>query len=365
MDYHTSQAHFERLFAQTKRTHTFLAETPQACGAWAGSLRARLRALTGIDTMESCPPQPEIVERTPCAGYERRKILIHTEPDVVMPFYMLVPDDLAPGAQRTAVIACHGHSSNGKSAVAGVRTQACVADRIDHYSYNYGEVLAQQGYIVFAPDARGFGERRERYDQGDAADALLGSSCAYLNAMAISLGQTVTGMWTWDLMRLADFALACPEVNGHLACVGLSGGGLQSLWLSALDPRVECSVVSGYFYGYLESLLINHNCACNYVPNLWSVADIGDIGALIAPRPLLVETGDADDLNGKSGLANVSAPLATVQKAMDLYGKPDHLFHDVFAGGHKWHGTEAYQWLQRHAPAVWHDDAAPKKEANK
>ena len=43
--------------------------------------------------------------------------------------------------------------------------------------------------------------------------------------MAISLGQTVMGMWLWDLMRLADYALTCDCVNGHISCVGFSGGG--------------------------------------------------------------------------------------------------------------------------------------------
>ena len=40
------------------------------------------------------------------------------------------------------------------------------------------------------------------------------------------------------------------------------------------------------------------NCSCNYVPHLFEHVDMGDVGALIAPRPLLVETGTHDDLNG-------------------------------------------------------------------
>lgn len=350
MEYYTTQKHFEKIFAGTYRSHAFRASSQEEFAVWSRSLREKLHGLLGTDQMRRCLPAPVTVETTPCGGYVRKKMLIHTEEDIAMPFYMLIPEDLERGGKRTAVIACHGHSSNGKEAVAGVRDMKTVADTIDAYNYNYGEVLARKGYVVFVPDARGFGERRERYDQGEGPRELLSSSCSYLHVMAISLGQTVMGMWLWDLMRLVDFALTCTCVNGHVSCVGLSGGGMQSLWLAAMDPRIECCVVSGYFYGYLQSLLINYNCLCNYVPHLWEVADVGDIGALICPRPLLIETGDQDELNGRDGLGNVLPQIDIVRRAMALFGKEEYLYHDIFAGGHRWHGEAACRWVISHTP---------------
>lgn len=350
MQYYTTQEHFENIFQKTFRSHTFQASTQEEFEIWSRSLRERLHELIGTKEMHLCPADPIVLEEVPCKGYIRKKIVINTEEDVKMPFYMLVPDDLKEGEKRTAVIACHGHGSNGKESVAGVRDREAVAAAIDHFNYNYGEVLAQKGYVVFAPDARGFGERRERYDQGEDAEKLLTSSCSYLNVMAMSLGQTVMGMWLWDLMRLVDFAKTCDCVNGHTVCVGLSGGGMQSLWLAAMDPRIECCVISGYFYGYLQSLLINYNCLCNYIPNLWKVADIGDIGALICPRPVLIETGTEDDLNGKDGLDNVLPQVEKIRKGMRLFGTEDHLFHDIFEGEHLWHGEKAIPWVLSHVP---------------
>jgi hypothetical protein len=75
---------------------------------------------------------------------------------------------------------------------------------------------------------------------------------------------------------------------------------------------------------------------------------MGDLGALIAPRPLLIETGDADGLNGKSGLANVLPQVAQTRRAYTLYDADAALLHDVFPGGHKWHGDPAVQWLCQH-----------------
>ena len=82
-----------------------------------------------------------------------------------------------------------------------------------------------------------------------------------------------------------------------------------------LPLMIKAAVVSGYFYGYRESLLVKHqNCSCNYVPHLYETADMGDLGALIAPRPLLVETGARDPLNGQSGMKNVNSQMAiTIQ----------------------------------------------------
>ncbi|HIU75341.1 MAG TPA: hypothetical protein IAC62_05635 [Candidatus Pelethocola excrementipullorum] len=356
MKYYTTQEHFESIYNKIQRSHVFKARSQDEFYSWSQGLREELHKLIGTQQMKRCPANPRVIEEIQCSGYIRKKLLINTEEDIVMPFYMLVPDNLKKGERRTALIACHGHSSNGKEAVAGVRAEKAVSDTINHFNYNYGEVFAQRGYVVFAPDARGFGERRERYDQGKEDEKLLSSSCAYLNVMAISLGQTVMGMWLWDLMRLVDFALTdCDCVNGHVVCAGLSGGGMQSLWLAAMDSRIESCVISGYFYDYLQSLLINYNCLCNYIPNLWKVADMGDIGALICPRMVFIQTGSQDSLNGRDGLRNVLTQVEKVRMALELFGKEKNLFHDIFEGEHKWNGDYVYQWVEAHTPAKWED----------
>jgi dienelactone hydrolase len=312
----------------------FRASTLEEHLCWQHELRARLRQITGVDTMIECDPNPRITERVELDGYVRERILLQTEPGVTMPLYALIPADIERGKRRAAVIAPHGHSSGGKFSPAGRRDIPALVDTIKEHNYDYGVQLVRRGFVVFCPDARGFGERREWPRQGEDGELLLSSSCEVLNHMAIPLGQTVTGMWTWDLMRLADYVETRPECDAsRLGCAGLSGGGLQTLWLSALDERVQCAVVSGYFYGYKDSLLkLCGNCSCNYVPHLWELADMGDIAALIAPRPLLVETGTRDSLNGERGDG--------------LLGAQERLAHDLFEGEHMWHGTRAIAWLE-------------------
>jgi hypothetical protein len=167
--------------------------------------------------------------------------------------------------------------------------------------------------------------------------------------MAYPLGQTVTGMWTWDLHRLIDYIQSRPDCRANqIGCAGLSGGGLQTLWATALDERIRCAVISGYLYGYKESLLDAHtNCSCNYVPHLYEYVDMGDIAALIAPRPLLVETGSKDPLNGASGLDNVYSQMDIIRAAYRLLGAESRLAHDVFEGDHRWHGVQAIPWMKQ------------------
>jgi dienelactone hydrolase len=150
-------------------------------------------------------------------------------------------------------------------------------------------------------------------------------------------------------MVLLDYVATRPEVAGRrVGCIGLSGGGLQTLYLAALDDRVDCAVISGYFYGVADSLLdMSDNCDCNFVPHLWENADMGDVAALIAPRPLLFESARGDPLNGPRGIDNVLEQYAVTQHAYAVAGASDRLAIDVFEGGHMWHGVAAFDWLDR------------------
>ncbi len=344
--FYTAEAHLARRFERVGRRLGVRGETAPEARAWQHELRATLARCLGMENFEPCPPRIEARGRETLDGYAREDLLLETEPDVWMPFYLLLPS--APKGARPAVVAPHGHGSAGKFPVAGRRDIPAIAETIAGHNYDYGVQLARRGFVVFCPDARGFGERREETREL-AADShnFLGSSCHHLSLKGEPLGQSVAGMWTWDLMRLLDYAQTRPEIDPtRLGCAGLSGGGLQTLYLAALDDRVKAAVVSGYFYGVKESLLEQAgNCDCNIVPGLWLHADMGDVGGLIAPRGLFIETGDSDPLNGRSGLDNVHPQVALSRQAFTALGAAEQLEHHVFAGPHRWDGTRAIPWL--------------------
>lgn len=344
-----THTYLQNRWERTSRKLAFTATTHAEEAQWRLKLAPLLRRLTGYDTMVPVTPKPQITEEIPCDGYLRQRVEIQTEPDVIMPMYVLIPAD-TQGTKRDGpfpvIIAPHGHGSGGKYSVAGYRELPEVSEAIDIYNYDYGVKFAQAGFITFCPDARGFGERQEEAEKA----SILNSSCRVINNMAYPLGQTVTGMWTWDLHRLLDYVETRKDCDAsRIGCAGLSGGGLQTLWATALDERIHCAIVSGYMYGYKESLLdLHQNCSCNYVPHLYEFVDMGDIAAMIAPRPLLVESGDKDPLNGASGLVNVESQIAIITKAYELMGSADHLKHVVFEGEHRWGGAEAIPWMEKH-----------------
>ena len=348
--YYSSLPHLRNAFKARGRQYAFKASNPQEYAEWKNRTRARLAEILGLTLMERAPLAPECASVEQMDGYRREKWLIQTEPDVYMPFYILIPDSVKPGDKNACIIAPHGHASAGKNCIAGRSEIPCVAEHIKISNYAYGVEYVKRGYTVFCPDARGFGERRESGMQRDDANAFMHSSCEQLNHMAIPLGLSVCGMWVWDLMRLTDYICTREDCDPErIACGGLSGGGLQTLYFAAMEDRIRCAISSGYFYGVDESLLVmSLNCSCNFVPHMWETCDMGDIGALIAPRPFLVESGTEDGLNGASGLANVESQLNIARGAFKLFDAEDRLWWNVFEGPHMWNGAKSYDFMDKY-----------------
>lgn len=334
--YYSSLPNMLKKFERYARKDYFKGNSIEEFEKWKLNARQTLFTLIGLNMMDKVPIDPIVEERiTLDDGIIREKVVIQTEEDVWMPMYILIP----PNNTSKVFITPAGHQGAGKYSIAGRYDIPAVADAIKKYNYDYGMQLCKRGYITICPDCRGFGERRDKYVQGDGEKEFLRSSCFHLAHMAEAIGETVVGMCTWDLMRLIDYIETRPDMDStDISCLGFSGGGMQTLYLSALDERVKHVYISGYMYGFKDSLMIlNGNCNCNYVPHLWEHYDMGDIASLIAPRPLMIQSCRDDHLNGPRGLDNVNEQLDIIKKVYNIYGVKDILIHDVCEGGHAWH----------------------------
>ncbi|MCL2604395.1 MAG: alpha/beta hydrolase family protein [Defluviitaleaceae bacterium] len=342
--FYTSVKQMERLFLQgcTKR---FTGTTPAELAAWQAEARELLRDLLGFGTFEGCADTVYELDSEDCGEYVRTKYVLQTEEYVYTPFFTLIPADLKPGERRPAIICPNGHFNRAKESVAAVRHEEGVLEDMENAHTHHAEDFVRRGYIAFCPDARGFGERAEK-----AVQDKWHCSCAHLNRMGIPLGRSALGMQVWDLIKLADYIETRGDCDpSRITCAGLSGGGMQTLYFAAVDTRIKCACTSGYFFGALESRLHgNHHCDCNYVPNLWKYFDMGDIAALIAPRPFIIETGLHDDSNGIRGIENVYDQVRVAQKAYDAAGYADKLKHSVLDVGHRWVGTDVYPFFDKH-----------------
>lgn len=342
--FYGSLAGMLKKFDKYARQDAFAGSGLEEFESWRAQSRKTLWELLGLHRMEDCPLEPVTEERiTLDGGIVREKVIIQVEPETYMPMYILIPTRetmvRADSGMPRCFLALPGHQGAGKYSVAGCYDIPAVKDKIEFFNYDYGMQLAKRGYVALCPDCRGFGERRDEYMRGLDEKNFLTSSCFHLAHMAEPMGETVAGMCTWDAMRLIDYVYERGEWDtDSLGAVGFSGGGMQVYWLAAMDERIKQCIISGYLYGYKDSLMIlNGNCNCNYVPRLWEHFDMGDVASLIAPRPLAVQSCRDDHLNGPRGLENVYEQMEIVKAAYRLFGEESYPIHDIREGGHCWH----------------------------
>jgi len=131
----------------------------------------------------------------------------------------------------------------------------------------------------------------------------------------------------------------------RVGVAGLSFGGTLSLLLAATDDRVSAVVVSGYFSSWGEAHTIPFNmCGSQVLWGMLGQLEHVDLGALISPRPLLIESATEDPL---FSLTSAESSMAQLRSVYEGLGAGDALVHDVFVGGHQWHGDLAYSFLER------------------
>lgn len=358
-----------RKYARYGRKDDFRGKTSEEFRTWQMRSREILRNLLGLEKMDDCALEPVIDEVVFQDAILRYHILLRTEPDITLSAYLLVPASANAG---TPVFLCPpGHNGAGKYTVAGVRGARAIEESIEKYNYDFGWQLARLGYVAFCPDVRGFGERREMLEDTRELPLAMKGDCYWLAHMGEPIGIPVLGMLSWDLMRCVDFLQEYTITKDgklrHLTdgahtdsearrwnqeriiAFGFSGGAMQSLYLSALDERIHASFLSGYMYGFRDSLLqMNRNCSCNYVPHLMEHFDMGDIASLIAPRRLMIQSCREDRLAGTRGLTNVQEQVDIIRANYAVTGSAEHVQQDIEDGPHHLdtrHLQDIAKWL--------------------
>lgn len=336
--YHTSIDHIRALYDRFGRAMGLAAENEQELILWRDRVRERLLEILGFPKFERAPLCPEILRERAFDGFKERVVTIQTEPNVYLEMDLFLPER----PNGAALLNPHGHGG-------GRETTAGTDESIERALHGAGKlpfpaIMAQRGYVVACPDTRGSGTRREKNAQGDDPRA---HSHDELLKLGVCFGIAPIGWMVWDLMRLADFVLELDGVE-CLGCAGMSGGGQQTLYFAALDERCRAAMLSGYFYGFKNALLEQpENCPCNYAPHLYETVDVGDLGAMIAPRPLYIETGRNDPLNGSMGLANVLPQVQIAQRAYALCDAEEKLVHSIHEGGHVWVAEDVPDFFDR------------------
>jgi len=171
------------------------------------------------------------------------------------------------------------------------------------------------------------------------------SACFPPTQTALLVGQTMIGWRTHDVIRAIDYLSTRQEIDPkRIAVMGVSGGGTTALFAAALDERIKCAVVSGYFNTFQDLFTNYKHCICNMVPGILQVCEMYDIAGLVAPRYLLCETGTGDWRHP------VAAARGSFQKARRVYqqfGARENIRLEVFEGGHRFWGKAAFAFLKQ------------------
>ncbi|HEV8633775.1 MAG TPA: dienelactone hydrolase family protein [Chloroflexota bacterium] len=295
--------------------------------------RRQLRRLLGR-MPPWAPLEPRVEERAETEpGLVRERVTYQVEPGERVPAFLFAPARRRPG--RPAVLCLHQHAGQfelGKSEPAGL-----AGNPEQHYALE----LARRGFITLAPDHLCFEERRDpRLPDGQYE--------RFEFTRRLTLGSTLQAKLSWDAIRAVDYLRARPEAGGRIGCVGHSLGGQQTLMLAALDRRIAAAVSSCGF-STLATIFrdgINHNFAA-YAHGLGEHGDMGDVLALVAPRPFLVVAGRTDRIFPIDGL---EAALARAGRAYRPADVAERLGFETEPGGHAFTDrlrTLAYAWLER------------------
>ncbi|MBV9791166.1 MAG: acetylxylan esterase [Chloroflexi bacterium] len=333
-------AWYEALYAgEVRRFASPTTADPALWESWRVAFREPLRQRLALPASEPSPPVFTVAPPTTLAGYRRVYLEYASAPDTIVPAWLLIPDDLTGPAP--AVIAVHGHGS-GMDDLVGLNADGSERTEPQGYHQDFALALCRRGMIVLAPELRGFGRRREPQDQ---AAGPTNSSCHAAAWWGILLGKPLLGSRVGDVLRGIDLLQSLPEVDARrIGIMGGSGGGAVALFAAALDQRLRAAVISNYFCIFKASILAMQHCACNYLPGLLQDAEIYDVAALIAPRPLLIEAGTDDPIFPLHG---VLAAYEHLHESYALQGAARQLDRDVFVGGHQISGAHSYAWLAR------------------
>ena len=124
------------------------------------------------------------------------------------------------------------------------------------------------------------------------------------------------GLQTWNSIRVVDYLESRPDVDpARIGATGASGGGTQTFLLTALDDRVSYSAPVNMISGIMQG-----GCACENAPNLRVGANNIEIGAMMAPRPMMMVSATGDWTRNTP-----KEEFPGIQSIYKLYGKPENV----------------------------------------
>ncbi|MCC9077668.1 prolyl oligopeptidase family serine peptidase [Litorilinea aerophila] len=341
------QQMFIALAREHRPTHAFSAADAEGFQHWKAETLPKVLATLG-DPPPPAPPEPELLAEWEERGLRRQRWILNVQRHLAAVLRINWPLDLQPGEQRPAILCCHGHGPFGKEPVMGNRSSPALQENIQRHNYHYGEVMAQAGFVTYAIDWIGFGERNDankpnaRSMHGERRDW-----CNLYYLHATMLGMTSLSINVAHGKAATDVVASMPGVDPErLGVMGLSGGGTMALWMTLCDERFKATEIICYSDLFEDFGIRDINyCGMQVAPGLFKLVNLPDLQGLIAPRPLLIDIGANDTC------FLVDSALRCYRRLAHIYqtaGAAEMLELDLHPGEHGWGGNKSLAFFRRH-----------------
>jgi dienelactone hydrolase len=201
---------------------------------------------------------------------------------------------------------------------------------------NYKDLVrgaVAEGYVVYAPLSVMY-----PFHDRDKGTPIPESVRKDLDAKFRAAGTSLAAVEVKKISLALDVLLAREEIDPkRVAMIGLSYGGFYSMYAAALEPRIGVVVASCSFRddppvldGKTDGRLID-------VPP-------GEMAALVAPRPLQIQSGVGDKLIPIEGSRTAAARAKRYYEKAGAAGK---VVLEEFEGGHEFRGSLVWPFLKK------------------
>lgn len=294
-------------------------------------------------------PNPHLLAEWEHDGLRKQRWIIEVGPHSAATFQINYPPDLKAGEKRAAIFCWHGHgpAGFGKEPMMGNDSTPQMREQIDMLNYSYGHQMAKAGFITFAIDWIGGGERHDSAKPNWRSNRKDHEWCGVYYLHATMLGMTSLSINVTHGMAATDFACTLPHVDAdRLGVMGISGGGTMTVWSTLCDERFKAAEIICYsdLWAYMGFRDTNY-CGMQVAPGLYKLVDIPELQGLIAPRPLLVDIGVHDTC------FLVDTAMACYKKVEKIYAAAraaQNLELDLFPGWHQWGANKSVEFLSKH-----------------
>lgn len=243
-------------------------------------------------------------------GYRIEHLIYESQPGFYVTASMFIPGGLSKKSKTPVVIYCSGHSEEG------------------YRSPVYLHVIAnlvKKGFIVFAFDPVGQGERLEYFDPKTGKSRIGGPTRehSYPGAQAFISGSSQARYMIWDGIRAVDYLLSRKEVDpARIGITGRSGGGTQSAYIAAMDDRIFAAAPENYLTNFTRLLqtIGPQDAEQNMSDAISRGIDHGDFLLVRAPKPALMIT-TTRDMFSIQGAMETEKEVAAIYKA---YGQEEN-----------------------------------------